>query len=133
MVARHNLAELTVSAPKCKLRDMGTPGVEHKRQKRKHNGLFDVPDRRHDGDNSAASGESSGVFGGPTNDSHLFGGPDRNSGLFDAPERAPGEMPGLFDPPGRGTGNDSGLVTKTRDGSSKSLGLFDKPSRGGRT
>jgi hypothetical protein len=103
--------------------------MARKRQERKRIGLFDAPDRRHDGDDSADNGDSAGVFGGPTRDSRLFGGPSHNSGLFDAPDRAPADMPGLFDRPGRA----SGSVTTTGDDSGKSVGLFDKPRRGGRT
>jgi len=100
-----------------------------KRRARKITGLFDVPDRRHDGDDGADSGDSVGVFGGPTHDSGLFGGPRHSSGLFDAPERSQGDMPGLFDRPGRATGSPSDLPTEPPDGGERSVGLFDKPRR----
>ena len=102
--------------------------MARKRRERKNTGLFDVPDRRHDGDD----GDSVGVFGGPTHSSRLFGGPGHPSGLFDAPDRTPGDMPGLLVRPGPGTGDGKRWLTKPRDGSGKTVGLFDKPPRSGR-
>jgi hypothetical protein len=107
--------------------------MARKRKERKNTGLFDAPDRRHDGAESADNGDSVGVLGGPTRESGLFGGPGSDSGLFDPPERLPGDMPGLFDRLGPATGNESGRSAKPSGRSGKSVGLFDKPSRGGRT
>ena len=104
--------------------------MARKRQRRKNNGLFDVPDGRHDGDDGADNGRSAGVFGGPTHDSRLLGGPGHNSGLLDAPDRAPGDMPGLFDRPGGGAGSGRDLFTLHAVGSVMIGGLFVLPRRG---
>ena len=105
--------------------------MARKRQKRKHFGLFDVPDRRNDGDDSADNGHSVSVFGGPTHNSRLLCSPGHSSGLLEAPDRTPGDMPGLFERPERATRSRSGWFTRPGDGAGKSLGLFDKPRRDG--
>ena len=94
--------------------------------RRKNTGRFDSPDGGHD---SADSGDTVGVFGGPTHDGGLLGGPGHSSGLLEAPGRAPGDMPSLFDRPGRATGNERGSLPEPGDGNRKSVGLFDKQRR----
>jgi hypothetical protein len=93
--------------------------MRRKRLKRQSIGLFDVPDR-HDEDDETA------VLGGPTADSGLFGGSSHGSGLFDAPDRTAGEMPGLFDRPRRPGAEGPGLFD--RPPPAARAGLFDKPA-----